>query len=303
MCTIYAQTRRSSNSDITCSIRLILAFSFFIGLLCIGGPAQGQNPQLLEVSTGRTQGLFAKEEVTQRAALFKSGKTSGIALLVFRGWPGIANLEQATDGLRSLNFMQSQVESFLNNGISLVVVDCPTDERAMRDRFNPMACDDGYRSSQKHAQDVIKIIAKLKEEHRLHEIYLFGHSYGTISSKWLALNLGSDIKGSIHSAAQTVGGGGNYTAFANSAMRIDLKSIKTPMLHIHHLNDRCRITPYSTVKDYAEGNIVTVRGGKTNGDPCGGTHYHSYEGRESEASSAIIKWIQTREVLQFSGED
>lgn len=93
MYTIYAQTRVSCNSDITCSIRLILAFSFFIGLLCICGPAQGQNPQLLEVSTGRTQGLFAKEEVTQRAALFKSGKTSGIALLVFRGWPGIANLQ------------------------------------------------------------------------------------------------------------------------------------------------------------------------------------------------------------------
>jgi hypothetical protein len=38
----------------------------------------------------------------------------------------------------------------------------------------------------------------------VHNFFIMGHSYGAVSSKWLAKNLGSEIQGSIHSAAQTV---------------------------------------------------------------------------------------------------
>ncbi len=284
------------------TIKLALTVLSLIGA---AAPAQGQNqpPQFLSVSAGRTQGFFTKEEVFQNASLLKSDKPSNKAILFFRGWSGIANINAAYDGYRNLGFISSQVNLFFDSGISIVVVDCPTDERAMRDRSNPTACDDGYRSSQKHAQDVDKIITLLKTDHGLNEFYLFGHSYGTISSKWLAVNLGSAIAGSIHSAAQTIAGGGDYTNFAYSAMRVDFKSIKTPILHIHHQNDRCRFTPYSIVKGYSGGNLVTVRGGLEGSDPCGLSGYHSYLGRQPEASSAIIKWILTREITEFAGDE
>lgn len=275
-------------------------------LIAIAAPAAPQPvaPVLVSVPLGRMQGFFTQQEVEIRAGVFRAAAPGGKALLVFRGWPGIANLEQAGDAWRSLNFMRTQLAQFLEAGVSVVVVDCPTDQRALRDRGNPMACDDNYRSSTQHADDVRRLLERLRAEHGLTEPYLFGHSYGTISSKWLAVHLGEAIAGSIHSAAQTRGGGGPYASFGYTALSVDLARAKAPALHVHHGRDQCPYTPYATVVSYAApGGLVTVRGGLTNGDPCGGTHYHSYEGREREATRAIVRWIVSREVTEFAGEE
>jgi len=276
--------------------RLILVLAAWMAL---GAHAQAPafDASLLVIPTGRQQGLFTKEDVLQRAVLLKSPVAQDTALLVFRGWPGIARLESANDWRRNLNFMGGRVRLFLDAGISLVVMDCPTDQQAMAGPYNPAACDDGYRSSRQHADDVALVIDRLAKEHGFSKFYVFGHSYGTISSKWLAHHLGSRLEGSIHSAAQTLGG----ARFGYSAMSVDMSRLAAPSLHVHHEADACAFTPYATVKGYASGNLVSVRGGRRNGDPCGGTHLHSYEGRETEASEAIIAWIRQREVRAAVG--
>ena len=83
-------------------------------------------------------------------------------------------------------------------------MDCPSDENSVAPGNKPLGCNDDYRSSSKHADDVRKIMALLKEKYGIKNFYVMGHSYGTISSKWLAKNLGTEIKGSIHSASMTV---------------------------------------------------------------------------------------------------
>lgn len=256
---------------------------------------------LLVVPTARQQGLFTKEDVLQKALLLKSSVAQETALLVFRGWPGIARLQSANDWRRNLNFMQDRVSLFLEAGISLVIVDCPTDHNALLGAYDPASCDDAYRSSRQHVDDVTRVIDKLKTDHGLSRFYVFGHSYGTISSKWLAHHLGDRLAGSIHSAAQTRAGGMRFAGYASTAMSVDLSKLQAPSLHIHHGNDACPYTPYETVQRYAGANLVTVRGGRTSGDPCGARHYHSYEGRESEASQAVIAWITRREVQAMVG--
>jgi hypothetical protein len=260
--------------------------------------AQTMTPILIEADVGRESGVFSKSPVVQRAILLKPSTSSDTALMFYRGWSGIANIKTENDWKRNLNYLQNNIDLFAQAGIALVVMDCPSDENRIAPGNTPLACNDDYRSSMKHADDVKKIMAALKEKYGITKFYVMGHSYGTISSKWLAKNLGNEVMGSIHSAAQTVASP-RMRAYGYSAESFDMGSLKAPVLNIHHGDDQCVYTPYSTVLAYSKNNLITVKGGIPNGDVCGGGHYHSFEGREEATSKALIQWIKTSQV-QFS---
>ena len=263
--------------------------------------AYAQTDVLIEVDRGRTEGIFSKSPVFQRAILTKPATPTDTALLFFRGDPGIARIQSVGDKQRNLiPFLRMNQKLISDEGIALVIMDCPTDQWSMRGAF-PSSCYDDYRSSKEHADDVRSVIAKLKNEHGYTKIYLLGHSIGTISSRWLAKNLGAEIAGSIHSGAMNVPGRGPYTGFANSFFRFPYDAIAAPVLHVHNENDACEASPYGLVKVYAGENLVTVRGGAPSGDPCA-IHYHSYQGREEGVVKAIIAWIKTGKVERFVGE-
>jgi len=278
-------------------MKLLLGVCAFVGFSFVS--AQTIKPLLIEVETGRESGLISKSPVVQRAILLKSSVPSDTALLFYRGWSGIANIKSENDWKRNLNFLREHTETFAQSGISLVVMDCPSDENRVAAGNTPLGCSDDYRSSKKHADDVRKVIDLLKEKHSLKKFYVMGHSYGAISSKWLAKNLGDELSGSIHSAAQTVAT--RDRAYAYSMESFYMKTLKALVLNLHHADDQCTYTPYSTVVAYSNNNLISVKGGVPNGDVCGGGHYHSYEGREEVASKAIIKWIKTGQVEAVIG--
>jgi alpha/beta superfamily hydrolase len=261
--------------------------------------AQTVNPILVEVQTGRESGVFPKSPVVQRAIILQPSAPSDTALLFYRGWSGIANIKSANDWQRNLNFLKNYTGLFDEAGISLVVMDCPSDENGVSPGNTPLGCNDDFRSSKKHADDVRKVIATLREKNSITKFYVMGHSYGAISSKWLAKNLGNELSGSIHSASQTLAT--RNRAFAYSMESFDMSSIKAPVLNIHHADDQCAYTPYSTVLAYSTKNLITVKGGIPSGDICGGGHYHSFEGREEVSSKAIIKWIKTGQLEELIG--
>jgi hypothetical protein len=275
--------------------RIIVALAFaFLGLPV----AHAQSDILIDIDRGRTEGIFTKTPVFQRAILVKPEKATDTALLFFRGYPGISRIQSVEDKRRNLiPFMRLKERMFLEEGIALVIVDCPTDQWGAPGP-HPTACHDNYRSSTEHAYDVRSVIARLKGEHGLAKFYVMGHSLGTISSRWLARHLGTEIAGSIHSASINVP---NPRGLASSMPGFAYDSIAAPVLHVHHENDACRGNPYSMVKAYTGDNLVTVRGGTPEGDPCGGTHLHSYPGREEVVVSAVVSWIKTRKVERIVG--
>ena len=66
--------------------RVLLA----VALACGISLARAQTADILiEIDTGRTEGVFKKSAVFQRAILAKPAKPSDTALLYFRGYPGI----------------------------------------------------------------------------------------------------------------------------------------------------------------------------------------------------------------------
>jgi hypothetical protein len=247
---------------------------------------------LIEIDRGRTEGIFTKSPVFQRAILARPAKPTDTALLYFRGYPGVARIQSVADKQGNLQpFMRMNQRIFAEEGIALVVMDCPTDQWG--------SCVDDYRSSKEHADDVRSVIARLKDEHGYARIFVMGHSFGTISSRWLAKHLGSEISGSIHSASMN---GRNPRGYANSLHGFPYAAIAAPVLHVHNENDACQYTPYAAVVGYAGENLVTVRGGVPEGDPCGARHLHSYQGREELVVRAIISWIKTKNVDRLVGE-
>src|ERR1051325_7782949 len=168
---------------------------------------------LTEVAAS-AEGVFKKSAVFQRAILAKPAKPSDTALLYFRGYPGIARIQAVADKDRNLQpFMRKNQQLFADEGIALVVMDCPTDQWGSAGGPRVTGCRDDYRSSKQHADDVRSVIAKLRNEYGYSRIFVMGHSMGTISSRWLAKNLGNEITGSIHSSSMN---GFNKFGYANS---------------------------------------------------------------------------------------
>src|SRR5882672_3791399 len=269
-----------------------------VALFCIS-PVHAQTDVLIEIDRGRTEGIFTKSPVLQRAILAKPAKPSDTALLYFRGYPGIARIQSVADKQRNLQpFMRVNQRIFAEEGIALVVMDCPTDEWGAPPPRPPTTCFDGYRSSKVHADDVSSVIARLKDE-GFSKIYVMGHSMGSVSSRWLAKNLGNEISGSIHSGSMN---GPSRDGFGTSLFGFPYDSIAAPVLHVHNERDACPGTPYNFVKSYAGENLLTVRGGVAEGDPCGAAHLHGYQGREEVVVRAIIAWIKTGKVERVVGE-
>ena len=276
------------------------------GLLLVlaGNPAHAQTETLIELETGRTMNDGRSPvPVVQRAILTMPAAPADTALLYFRGNPGYMLLQTLEDKQRNLGWVGKGEAQLMQAGIALVQVDCPTDQLGDSPRPPATKCLGDYRSSQQHADDVRRLIARLRTQHGLKNFYLLGHSLGTISSRWLAINLGKDeIAGSIHSAAMNSFAPQLFDLLGNLPHEFPARSAGAPVLNVHNENDACRSTPYGYVKNYSQDNLVTVRGGTPEGDPCGGGHLHSHQGREEVVVNAIIRWIKTKQVDRFVGE-
>src|SRR5690348_2674963 len=117
-----------------------------LALICVS-PARAQTDVLIEIDRGRTEGFFTKSPVFQRAILAKPAKPTDTALLYFRGYPGIARIQSAADKEANLQpFMRMNQRLFAEEGIALVVMDCPTDQWGSSAKV-PTGCYDSYRSS------------------------------------------------------------------------------------------------------------------------------------------------------------
>jgi predicted alpha/beta hydrolase family esterase len=273
--------------------------------------AQDLKAQLIQIDLGREFGFFSKSPAQLRAVAIESSITpSKTALLFFPGWPGLLWLPEniqaerfITNAPNSRFYATRHIDLMPSKGVSFVMVDCPTDQWGSSQRSaDPTGCSDSYRSSQQHAQDITRLITHLKDKQGVEKIYLMGHSYGSVSSRWLAIHLGDQIQGSIHSASMSYAAGMRFADYGSSISRMDMGQAQAPWVFVHNLNDQCKTTPYAPIKAMADTRLITVRGGTPSGDPCGGGHYHSYQGRELEVLNAVARWITSHEVTLVTGE-
>lgn len=114
-------------------------------------------------------------------------------------------------------------------------------------------------------------------------VYLAGTSNGTHSTMKLAGYLQDRIAGSIHSSSRA------------QIYSFDAKQFRNRHLVIHHVNDWCRVTPYSAALRSHEkfGNdFIAMEGGISVGNECEAFAHHGFNGIERETAEAIKAWIR-----------
>ena len=142
-------------------MRFCFALCFL--LLLAGNAARAQTETLIEVETGRMTGDGGP--VLQRAILTMPAVPTDTALLYFRGNPGYMLTKSLRDKQRNLGWIGKGEAQLMQAGIALVQVDCPTDQWGDSPRPPATKCLGDYRSSQQHADDVRRLMARLKTQH------------------------------------------------------------------------------------------------------------------------------------------
>ena len=261
-----------------------------------GGASEGLTETLHRVRLARGAELAAL--VSKRVGTTPTASPT-IAVLLFAGYPGILKLREENGVIvndMNGNFLIRARRHLNTQQVFTVAVDCPSDQQH--------ACDDRYRTSPEHVADVAALIASLRAEFGVRQIYLAGTSYGSVSTSFLALGLpDAAIEGAIHTATMT-----DPTARANlhgaPMARLDWSKAKVPQLFIHHQDDPCVATRYASVAA-RRGRVplITVQGAvEPRGDPCQARSQHGFAGREQVTMRALHDWVTERRLPERVGE-
>jgi hypothetical protein len=228
----------------------------------------------------------------------QKGTTPTVAILLFPGYPGVLRLQNSGGNITydiGGNFVV-RARRFLNNASNFtVMVDCPVDKWS--------GCDDAYRSSSQHAQDVSDVIAAVRKNFGAQKVYLLGTSYGTVSTSFLARNLTGKINGAVHSSTFTDPKGVNSHGAVMASF--DWTQAKVPQLFVHNKDDPCPVTRYASIQERRKTlPLITVEGSRNaHGEPCEAFSPHGFVGREKVVMNAIGDWISTGKVTPVVGSE
>lgn len=211
----------------------------------------------------------------------EAGKARAVAIL-FPGGPGKTDLEResARTVLDRGNFVVRSRRLLAASGIAAAVLDAPSDQ--------PAGMDDGFRLGAAHAEDIAKVVADLKKRFPGLPVFLVGTSRGTVSAASAGARLGTAVDGVVLTSPVFLANR-RFPGLSG----FDFSSIPVPLLFVHHVNDGCDVTPYSSAKRVAERYpLISVSGGlPPQSKPCEAMSAHGFLGREAETMDAIAKWM------------
>ena len=228
-----------------------------------------------------------------------------VALVLLAGGNGVLQIAPngSIQSSLKLNFLIRSRPNFLLSGAALVVaVDAPSDK--------PQGMNGAFRQSQPHAEDLAKVIEKVKTDTGL-TVWLVGTSSGTMSvANAAARKLPPTAAGFVLASTQTMidaGSGCGKTVF-DAAPPFGLGAITAPVYVVAHLQDACPCSP--PVGMYGANAVVAALTGSSKKESkfftggkapvsgvCGAQHYHGFYGVEKSVTKAIVDWIKSSSPL------
>jgi hypothetical protein len=183
------------------------------------------------------------------------------------------------------NFLIRIREQLVDADIADVIVDSPSDKL-------PQGMEDSFRLGPDHLADIRALIVDLKKRFPDARVYLVGTSRGTISAAALGARLGDSVQGIILSSTVT-----NHDKVGEALSTFDFKTIRIPLLFVHHRDDGCFTSPYRNVARIANPNaLVSVSGGDPpQSGPCDPMSPHGFFGRDAPVALAMKNWMLGRE--------
>jgi predicted esterase len=251
--------------------------------LLLAIPGAGQAPE------AREQVVVLQARAQARQAYLLRVTPPGAPRAVAVLFPGSGgNLRLPTDGsLPQLNprgnFLVRTRQLLCDADVAVALVDAPSDQ--------PGGMDDAFRAGPRHLQDIAALLEDLRGRFPGARLFLVGTSRGTVS----AAHLGAELTGPLGGVILT------STIFLRTRQEaglggFDFRTIKAPLLFVHHADDGCPVCPYYAAARQGERfRLITVRGGAPpESGPCDPLAPHGYFGKEAEVIAAIRGWILGR---------
>ena len=229
----------------------------------------------------------ARPGVTQRFVYLAPESPKAAVILFAGGHGGLQIFPNGSFKWGEGNFLVRTRQLFANNGLSVAVVDAPSDRQAA-----PFL--GGFRQKPEHVADIKAVIAWLKQQANV-PVWLVGTSMGTQSAAFIATQLGPGD------------GGPDGLVLTSTILSIDvgrpvpampLQNVAIPVLVVHHEKDGCILCAYSEIPRLMEKlsstprkELVTFKGGENRGDPCEAFAYHGFNGLEKDVVAKIAEWI------------
>jgi pimeloyl-ACP methyl ester carboxylesterase len=231
--------------------------------------------------------VASRPGVTQSFLIAPMGGTQPHAIaLLFVGGTGHINLrtENGVVKFGARNFLPRSRAEWSRNAILPVVMDAPSDHGDLPDN---------YRTGEEQAADARAVIAELKRRYPGLPVYLVGTSRGTVSAAYLGRALGAEVAGVVLTSTMFRSRGRSQSV---SLRGFDYSGISAPLLFVHHREDSCDVTPYSSAAELAARYpLVSVKGGKPpESSPCEPLSAHGFFGREPQTVDAIASWMLKR---------
>ena len=227
-----------------------------------------------------------REGITERSLVLSPRAPKAAAILFAGGHGGLQIRPNGSMLWGEGNFLVRARQMFADKGIFTVVIDAPSDHLSL-----PYLS--GFRMKPEHAADVRAIIAWIREQANV-PVWLIGTSRGTQSAAYAALQLQQD--------------GGPDGLVLTSTVLTDKKTrpvtampigkLQIPVLVVHHEQDGCEHCAFSEIPALMEklqhtpkSQLISVTGGKSEGDPCDAFAYHGYNGIEQNVVTQIADWM------------
>jgi pimeloyl-ACP methyl ester carboxylesterase len=235
----------------------------------------------------KVETLSTRPGVTLQMLVLKADQPTASVVLFTGGDGKLGGFQPNGNPVLGGNFLVRSRSVFLSQGMTVAVVDAPSDRQEGRGLM-------GFRQSPQHMQDISAVMHHLRQQARV-PVWFVGTSLGTVSASAAAIRIKDAGPDGIVLTSSVVNPG-----FPGSLPSHRLAEIKVPTLFVHHEKDECKESLYKDVPPVVAAvtgaprkELITFRdGGPPKGDPCEPWGYHGYPGIESKTVIRITDWIR-----------
>ena len=279
-------------------LRLLILCLALILPACVSSP----QPRVFEVPTGRAKANIPFWWMPDEAAQ--------ATVVIFTGGPGALgrNDNDALNGPQAWerhSFLVRDWRLFQKEGFNVALVGRARDRvQEMNSRTGSPRRAIAYRASAEHSREIREVLLQIKQLAPGKDIWLVGHSMGSISSANASIAnpdiiAGQVLLGSItHKGGARGGRGGPDDIMPPTGL--DFGKIRVPTLIMTHSQDECLNTKpeharenYSALNNAPRKELVFLSGGSSpRGETCGAEHYHGFPGLEKEVVNRTASWIR-----------
>ncbi len=227
--------------------------------------------------------LLTREETPAKAVVVLV--SGGFGLLKFRtSESGVLWDESVAD------FLVKNKDRFLDQDTAVAVIDVPSDQGSFG--YTPK-----FRKSTTHMEDLRAVVNDIKSRLPGSKVFLIGNSQGSTSVAYAGKSFGKEVDGVVLTASVFDWAPASWRLLNDANLSdFDFSQIPSPLLIVHHADDRCVATPFSSaVKYQGKFPLLIVHGGdpvRDNG--CGPLGPHGFLGREDAVVTEIKNWIYGR---------